>query len=206
MALRGSGGEGVRLKGELILASTSPRRRRLLAEAGYRFRSASPLCEEAGFPPGADPELSAARAAEAKAASVASRLAKGVVIGADTIVVLAGEIIGKPADRADARRILGRLSGSTHRVVTGVCVIDAASGRRLSRTVSTEVVLGEMSASEIDRYVESGESDGKAGAYAIQESGDRFVKELRGSLTNVVGLPMEALREMLLELKETSNG
>jgi len=115
-------------------------------------------------------------------------------------VTPSGEIVGKPVDAADARRMLRRLSGTTHVVVTGIFVTDAQTGAALSRAVATRVFFARMTDAEIDAYVESGEALGKAGAYAIQETGDRFVTRIEGSYTNVVGLPMEAVRETLAEL------
>ena len=160
----------------------------------------APSAEETPIRGGEEPGEYAVRQALAKARSAAVSCRDGVVIGADTIVVAGGRVIGKPADRDDARRILGELSGTTHRVVTGVALVDGAAGRETARAVSTEIVMAPMSAEEIDGYVSSGEADGKAGAYAIQETADRFVREVRGSFTNVVGLPMEALDEMLKEM------
>ena len=102
--------------------------------------------------------------------------------------------------------MLRGLSDSTHRVVTGVYIIDTESGRRWGRAVSTGIVFGYMTDEEIDAYVESGEAMGKAGAYAIQETGDRFVRRVEGSLTNVVGLPMEAVAEMLEVMGQAQKG
>jgi septum formation protein len=193
-------------RARLVLASSSPRRRELLAAAGYEFEVAEPPPEEEPAAPGASPESVALGRARSKARAVAASLREGIVIGADTIVNLDGRLIGKPADRADAARILGQLAGTTHRVVTGVVLVDAAGGAELARAVSTGVRMAGMSPSEIDEYVASGEADGKAGAYAIQETADRFVREVEGSFTNVVGLPTEALAEMLDEMREMLNG
>ena len=184
----------------LILASASPRRRALMAEAGYDFEVLAPHVDESpadGLPP-ADAAVEIARR---KAEAVASAHPSSVILSADTIVVApGGKILGKPAGPADARRMLSELSGSTHVVITGVFAIDASSGRRLSKAVSTTVFFGKMTPAEIDAYVDSGEALGKAGAYAIQETGDRFVRRIEGSLTNVVGLPMEAVAQMLSQL------
>lgn len=181
----------------LILASASPRRRSLLSEAGYRFEVVSPDVDET-MPPGMPPAEAAVEVARRKARAVALSAADALILAADTIVVTpAGEVLGKPADEADARAILGRLSGTTHTVITGVYIIDTATGRAAGRAVETRVAFGGMTAAEIDAYVASGEAMGKAGAYAIQETGDRFVREVMGSFSNVVGLPMEAVEEML---------
>jgi len=182
----------------LILASASPRRNDLLAEAGYVFEVA-PADVDESLPGGMPPEDAAVEVARRKALAVAA--AGSVVLAADTIVVTpSGEIVGKPVDAADARRMLRRLSGTTHVVVTGILVTDAQTGAALSRAVATRVFFARMTDAEIDAYVESGEALGKAGAYAIQETGDRFVTRIEGSYTNVVGLPMEAVRETLAEL------
>ena len=124
-------------------------------------------------------------------------LRRGLVLGADTIVVLGDEIIGKPADEADARRILSQLSGAEQRVMTGVALVDAATGRRWLAHDVTRLRMRRMTPQEIDAYVAGGEAMGKAGAYAIQETGDRYVEQMDGSMTNVVGLPMELLERML---------
>jgi septum formation protein len=125
------------------------------------------------------------------------RLTEGLVLGADTIVELAGRIIGKPADKADAQRILSQLSGSEHHVLTGLALVDVAKRRRLLAHDITRIRMRRITPEEIDAYVAGGEAMGKAGAYAIQETGDRYVETIDGSLTNVVGLPMELLERMI---------
>jgi septum formation protein len=190
----------------LVLASNSPRRRELLRQAGYRFAVLSPPVDDSDVDlAGRTPEATVRYLAELKAASVveAHKLADGggpagaLVLGADTVVALGGRIIGKPADEADARHILADLSGSTHRVLTGLALIATATGRRLVDHDVTVVHMRVMTAEEINAYVASGEAMGKAGAYALQETGDRYVESLEGSMTNVVGLPMELLERML---------
>ena len=185
----------------LILASASPRRRELLEGLGLTFEVIVPdVDEEAGGTPDA-----AARAlilAERKARSAAAQVARGLVIGADTLVAASdGEIIGKPAGRDDARRILGKLSSARHRVITGVCIVHVATGRRAAEAATTWVTMKPMTEAEIAAYVDSGEADGKAGAYAIQESGDRFVVKIEGDLDNVVGLPLTVVSHLLAELR-----
>ncbi len=145
------------------------------------------------------PEAYARCLAERKAMAGAATLSAGWVLGADTIVVVGGRILGKPASRDEARAMLGRLSGTRHEVITGVCLCDAGTGARIVEAGVTEIVMRPMDPAEVDAYVDSGESDGKAGAYAIQETGDRFVERIDGSYTNVVGLPMELLDRMLQE-------
>jgi len=184
---------------QLILASNSPRRRELLRQAGYRFGGRPPPIEDRGVTgapsPGAYVESLAYL--KAMAAIDAHRLTEGLVLAADTVVELAGRIIGKPADEADARRILSALSGSEHRVLTGMALVDAATRRRLLAHDVTRIRMRRIAPEEIDAYVASGEAMGKAGAYALQETGDRYVEAVDGSLTNVVGLPMELLERMI---------
>jgi len=183
----------------LILASSSPRRRDLLRQAGYRFAVRPPPIGESGVrpdgPPG--PYVESLAYLKAKAAIEAHGLTAGLVLGADTAVELAGMLLGKPADPDDARRILGRLSGSEHHVLTGLALVDLDRRRRCLAHEVTRVRMRPMRPEEIEAYVASGEAMGKAGAYAVQETGDRYVEEMAGSLTNVVGLPMGLLERML---------
>ena len=190
-----------RVRGHLVLASTSGRRRALMAEAGYDFEAVAPGIAEDDLRP-ADPRTLAESLAYAKARAVADRLERGLVIGADTIVALDGGVLGKPADEADARRILGRLSGSTHEVITGLCVLNARRGERLIGADVTRITMKRLTGRELDDYVRSGEGLGKAGAYAIQETGDRFITRMDGSFTNVVGLPMPLLADFLDVMKK----
>ena len=155
-------------EGELILASSSARRRQLMSEAGYDFRVQAPSVGEDRLHRQA-PQVLAESLAYAKARQVADTLERGVVVGADTVVALDGEIIGKANDRAEARRILTRLSGTTHEVITGLCVMNARRGERLIGAETTRILMKKLTGNEIDAYVHSGEGIGKAGAYAIQE-------------------------------------
>ncbi len=179
-----------------VLASASPRRRELLARMGYTFDVMPADVNEDGRT-GVDAADEAKRLAVAKAEYVAARTRDAIVIGADTLVELGGEIIGKPRDREHAREMLRRLSGSRHHVITGLCVLDTRTGRRVVESVSTTVTMKQMTEQQIREYVESGEADGKAGAYAIQETADRYVLRIEGSFDNVVGLPTERLAEIL---------
>jgi septum formation protein len=188
-------------KGRLVLASSSERRRRLLEEAGYDFEVIVPRLPEDRLH-GQDPVVLAESLAYAKARQVADRIDKNVVAGADTIVSLKGKVIGKPADEAGAREILRSLSGSAHEVITGVCLVNARRGERLLGSEITRVLMRALSDAELDAYVRSGEGLGKAGAYAVQESGDRFIERIDGSFTNVVGLPMPLLSRMLDVMKK----
>ncbi len=176
----------------LILASASPRRRALLEAAGIPFRIVVPeLIEDA--PERGDPHAVALANARRKAQAVAGDL----VLGADTVVAVKGRLLGKPRDGADAIGLLRALSGTTHVVVTGVAL--KAAGRLLERTVETRVTMRRLREDEIEAYARSGEGMGKAGAYAIQETADRFVTRLEGPFDNVVGLPVDAVRALLRE-------
>jgi septum formation protein len=194
---------------ELILASSSPRRRELLHQAGYRFKVRPPgPIEDASIrgAPSAAAYVESLAYLKAMSAIETHGIRKGLVLGADTAVELRGRLIGKPRDEEEARQILSALvatgdstgrAGSVHRVLTGLALVDAGAGRRWLAHDATTVHMGPMSAAEIHAYVASGEAMGKAGAYALQETGDRFVESIEGSFTNVVGLPMELLERML---------
>ncbi len=188
-------------KTRLVLASGSPQRSALLKDHGYQFVKSPPQIDE---PQQLSEGTSPVRQAEAlsyfKARSVADRLDEGIVIAADTVVALAETVFGKPRDRADARRILTSLGGTTHEVITGVTILDAAKRRRLIRSESTAVTMRLLSDTELESYLDTGAWAGKAGAYGIQDQGDPFVRTISGSFTNVVGLPMELLSRMFAEL------
>jgi septum formation protein len=140
-----------------------------------------------------------ARLAVDKARAVAARLGAGVVLGADTVVVIDGQPLGKPADPADARAMLRRLRGREHEVITGVAVVDALTGRSQSTAVVSRVQMAEYDDAAIEAYVATGESLDKAGAYAIQGQGSAMVAGLRGSFSNVVGLPLQQTAALLAE-------
>jgi septum formation protein len=146
------------------------------------------------------PERAAVALARRKAHAVAAGRSAGVVLGADTIVVLDGAALGKPADAPEAQRMLRALRGRWHEVVTGLSAIDVASARERSGAVVSRVCMAEYGDDVIDAYVMSGEPFDKAGGYAIQEGGGRLVTGLIGSYTNVVGLPLEELRRLLIDL------
>ncbi len=167
-----------------------------MREMGLAFEVIPPDADESA-PEGCSPEETAVALATRKARRVADGLTSGLVLGADTLVALGDEIIGKPQDRRHAVEILRKLTRSPHRVITGVCLIDAACGTERAAAESTRVTMRPMSEEEIADYVDSGEAMGKAGAYAIQETGDRFVERIEGSLSNVVGLPCNLLERML---------
>ena len=183
----------------LILASQSARRRGLLAEAGYRFQVVPSSVDESAFPAaGVDAADYAGRLALAKAMEAAVRFPRRWVIGADTVVDCDGLIIGKPADAAEAEQIVRRLFSRPHKVITALAIVRQVEGLQRVAKDTTVVYPRPMSEEKIARHIQGGTWQGKAGAYAIQETGDDFVERLDGSLTNVVGLPMELLRQMLL--------
>lgn len=179
----------------LILASSSPRRSELLAAAGYEFDIVAADIDETPFEY-ERPEAYVERLAAAKAAAVAAQHPDAVVVGADTIVVLGNELIGKPRDEADAMAILRRLSGAAHHVLTGIAVASPTLNTALS--VESAVWFRELDDDEIDAYVATGEPLDKAGAYAIQGGGADFVSEIEGAWDNVVGLPVSWLEGLLL--------
>ena len=182
----------------IILASASPRRRQLMTEAGYKFTVVCPDVDESAFPTdGIGATDYARKLAAAKATHVASNHPKSLVIGADTVVDFQGQIIGKAADAEDARRITEKLFSEPHKVITGVAIVRLADGTELIASDTTTVYPRKMTAEQIAEHIAGGSWRDKAGAYAIQETGDKFVEKIDGSLTNVMGLPMELLETLL---------
>lgn len=187
----------------LILASESPRRRRLLLSAGVVFKAHPSGIEEPGPLDGLPGPGSAAAIAEKcarlKAQSVSAACPSAWVLGADTIVVVGGRIFGKPADAAGAVRMLETLSGREHEVITGMCLArPAGKGLRIGSVV-TRVSFKALSKREIEAYVRTGEPVDKAGAYGIQGAGAYLVRSLEGSYTNVVGLPLCEVIDWLMD-------
>jgi len=193
-----SGGGSASGTPRLVLASASPRRSQLMREVGLEFDIIPSRVAEQGIS-AACPEGLVMRLAHAKAADVAGRLESGIVIGADTIVVVDEEILGKPIDHDDARKMLRALSGREHQVFSGLAVIEAGSGRCLTDYEMTRVRFRPLTGSSIDRYVATGEPMGKAGAYAIQGVGSLLVLGIEGDYNCVVGLPLCKLALMLSE-------
>jgi septum formation protein len=191
---------------ELILASASPRRRELLARFGLPFEVLPAEIDET-LPPGVSVAQAVAELARRKARIAAARLGpatsgaasprSAIVIAADTLVVLDGRPFGKPLSRADARRMLSALRGRTHQVVTAVAVVETATGREDVEAVTSEVTMRQFDDAELERYLATGESADKAGAYALQGAGGRLVAGVEGSATNVIGLPLETLLRLL---------
>ena len=186
-----------------MLASTSPRRRALLAEAGFAFAVDAPDVDESPRA-GEAPDALARRLALAKARAVAERADAGAcVLGADTIVVIDGEILGKPRDEAEAVAMLLRIAGRTHRVLTGFALVVRALGRDDTAVEESQVRMHPVDRATAERYAASGEPLDKAGAYAAQGEGGRFVAEIIGSRANVIGLPLEAVVPKLAALGVT---
>jgi septum formation protein len=181
----------------IILASASPRRSDLLREAGIPFRKWVPRVteRETHF----SPKDLVLHNAKIKARAIAKRFPKSWILSADTLVVLGNQIYGKPKNMVDAHRMLSELTGKTHRVVTGVCLMKAR--RSHLKSVTTHVTFKKLSSKQIDRYLQKIHPLDKAGAYAAQEHTDFIIKNVRGSFTNVVGLPMEAVSAILKKFK-----
>ena len=178
----------------IILASSSPRRRRLMLEAGFNFEiivsDAEEICDKFMIPW----DLTVQNA-QIKASPIAQNNQEKIVIGADTVVSLDNEIFGKPSDMEEAVKMLARLSGRTHIVTTGVCIIQKEKNETFY--VNTEVTFKPLSGKEISQYVKVINPLDKAGAYAAQDHGELIIEKYTGSFTNVVGLPMSEVKEIL---------
>ncbi|PKO18627.1 septum formation protein Maf [candidate division BRC1 bacterium HGW-BRC1-1] len=196
----------------IVLASSSPRRRSIFERLGVACELAEADVDERAIPYKTPREL-ALKAALAKANHVAEARLNGataaegtprvLVVGVDTIVVLDGIVYGKPTDEADARRMLAELTGRTHTVISGVALVEVG-GTTLIDAVETDVVLRSATEDEIAEYVATGEPLDKAGSYALQGEGRRFVAEVKGDYFNVVGLPVSRLLEMMSEFTDTT--
>jgi septum formation protein len=182
----------------LVLASGSPRRKELLAGIGLSFDVVVADVDET-IAPGMNPVEAVQDLAYRKAKAVANTLSDGLVLGADTIVVHQGEILGKPSDEEVAKAMLASLSGDTHTVYTGIALIDVNGGRELRDVRATQVEMKQLSPEEIAAYVATGEPMDKAGAYGIQGLAAPFVTELRGDYYAVVGLPIALVVQRLAE-------
>jgi septum formation protein len=180
----------------LILASASPRRRELLASLGVPFEVVTAAVEE-HEDPATDPRVMVARNAALKADWVAARRPDALVLGADTTVFLDGAALNKPRDAADARAMLRRLSGRTHTVFTGLALRREADGLRHDDHAASEVTFRVLNDALIEAYLARVHTLDKAGGYAIQEHGDMIVAGRTGSLTNIIGLPLENVQQLL---------
>ena len=187
-----------KLRAPLILASASPRRKLLLEQAGYTFDVIVPDVDESShlyddISPIAYTKLLALE----KARTAAQNHPDALTIGADTIVYTDGQIIGKAEDDSHAREIIEMLFGKPHEVITGVALLKPDENIQLVKSVTTVVYPKKLTQKQIEAYIDSGDWKGKAGAYGIQETGDKFVDRIDGSLTNVMGFPMELVSELL---------
>ncbi|HTL66392.1 MAG TPA: nucleoside triphosphate pyrophosphatase [Lacunisphaera sp.] len=185
-------------KFRLILASASPRRRELLAQLGVPFEVV-PADVTEHEAPDADPREMVRHNAALKADWVSVRHPDATVIGADTTVFIGNTVLNKPGDLAEARAMLRRLSGRTHIVFTGVAVRRRSDGLRLDRGVASEVTFKPLNDAIIEEYLASVHTLDKAGGYAIQERGDLIVESHAGSLTNIIGLPLEEMKQILTQ-------
>lgn len=189
----------------LVLASASPRRRVLLRQIGLRF-TVVPSTVREQLRRSESPRQNARRIALEKASDVASRKRRGIVVGADTIVVLGSSILGKPRNGREAKRMLRRLSGRSHVVYTGFALVDASSGQALTDVVRTRVQFRRLSTKEIADYVRSGSPLDKAGAYGIQDDfGAVFVESIDGCFYNVVGFPLVRFYQRLQDFVASLN-
>ena len=191
----------MQLSASIILASSSPRRRQLLTQAGYKFKVVPPQINESAFlSDGISPCEYAKRLALAKAKNVAAKFPECLVIGADTVVDFNGEIIGKPADSKEAEQITRKLFSASHKVITAVAIVRLSDGTEIVESDTTTVYPKKLTDEQISEHIKSKSWRDKAGAYAIQEGGDEFIEKIEGSLTNVMGLPMELLQSVLAGL------
>ena len=181
---------------QLILASSSPRRKDLLSALGLTFQVVTPEIREIPSPHEA-PRDFALRVAEKKAQVVGEQYPHAWVIGADTVVIIDGEILGKPKDRDDAKRMLQQLADREHVVVTGYVLVKVAEGKKASGIEETRVKIDSLEEREIDWYINTGEPLDKAGGYAIQGKGAFMVEWIEGSYTNVVGFPLCQIMRLL---------
>ena len=188
------------LREKLVLASGSPRRAEILERAGWPHEIIVAGIDETVLP-NEDAATYVQRLARSKAEAVASRLEAGLVLGADTTVVVANQILGQPVDEADARRMLRLLNAKWHDVLTGVAVVRAKGESRVGYQ-TTRVRFAEMSDEEIDWYIATREPFGKAGAYGIQGKAALFIEEIQGDYFNIMGLPIRLVYELTADLRE----
>ena len=186
------------LREKLILASSSPRRKELLEAAGWPYEAITAGIDESLLP-NEEPAAYVQRLARSKAAAVAHKLQSGLVLGADTTVVVDNQILGQPLDDADAKRMLNLLNGKWHEVLTGVAVVRVGGASRVDYE-TTRVRFAEMTEREIDWYIATGEARGKAGAYGIQGAAGLFIEEIRGDYFNIVGLPIRLVYELTAQV------
>src|SRR3989344_2643827 len=184
----------------IILASSSPRRKRLLEEAGFMF-AVDPSHFDESKVTTRDPHEMVKQLSLEKAREVAKRHPNSIIIGADTTVFCEGQILEKPRDMEDAKRMLRFLSGKVHSVITGITIINTETNQEVTEVEESKVFFKNITEQQIDEYIETGEAMDKAGAYAIQEGlSQHFVEKTEGDYTNIVGLPIELVKRILEEL------
>lgn len=185
---------------KIYLASASPRRSKILSDAGFEFSVCPADINENISSPGASMlvrELSLLKAAEA----AKSLRGTGYVIGADTVVAIGDKVLGKPLNKRHARLMLKLLSGRSHSVLTGVCVLDLKTGAAIAKCEESEVYFKKLTNRDIREYVDTNEPMDKAGSYAIQEKGGAFVESFSGNFDNIIGFPMKTFNEILQEFE-----
>jgi len=188
-------------KKNIILASSSPRRKQLLSQLGLEFSIISPSFDENKFSLSTEPE-SVQKLSLYKAKSVCTKLIiSALIIGADTVVIYEDKILGKPKSREEAFEMLKMLSGNTHHVITGIAVVDTDTGKEYTSYDITYVKFNKLSDTQINNYIDNMKPYDKAGAYGIQELPSEFVKEIDGEIDNVIGLPTKILIKMLHSIK-----
>jgi len=184
---------------QIILASTSPRRKALLKKAGIKFKSIDSKVNEY-----LDPELNPNELVEKlsfqKAKAVQEKFIDSIIIAADTIVTCDGKILGKPKDQEDAKKMLEFLSGKTHSIITGFTIINGETGKIITKSEKTKITMREINEEEIGSYLKTKEPYDKAGAYAIQGIAKKFITKIDGDLANAIGLP---IKTVLRELRKT---
>lgn len=190
----------------LILASQSIYRRQLLEDAGFEVRCHSADVDESILQAFPDLEEGLAHLAQSKARHIGRRGIQGLILGADTVGVAAGRVLGKPVDRASARGMLDAISGTVHTVLTGWCLFRTRDQLAISGVETTTIHMRAWRPEELDAYLDSGEWQGKCGAYGLRLEGDPFVTHMEGSASNVIGLPMERLKAVLDEFGCLSTG
>ncbi len=189
---------------DFILASASPRRKKLLEQAGCKFKVVVSDVNESGFHQGQREVAEYAKIlALAKAENVAAKYSDKFVIAADTVADFDGEIIGKPACKTDAERIIRKLFSRPHEVITAVAIVNKTAGINIVDADRTTVYPKKLTETQIAAYLDTGRWKGKAGAYGIQQIGDKFVEKIDGSISNVVGMPMELFEKMLLRITKS---
>ncbi len=179
-----------------ILASASPRRREILRGLGLRFRIRPSTVPEPPRRPGETPQRYAIRAARLKCREVSNHRCSGIVIGADTVVVLRDRIVGKPCSRAEASAMLRSLSGRWHEVITGICLLDCSTREERSASSTSRVHFRRVKPAEIRWYLDTGEYEDKAGAYAIQGFASLFIDRIEGCYFNIVGFPIATFEQI----------